>query len=48
MRWLKDLLERPGVTLAGLRDALDTFAVLVEERDVAEGTLRRLSDPEQR
>ena len=42
VRWLRKLLERPGVTLAELRQALDAFAVLVEEPDRAEANLRRL------
>jgi len=43
VRWLRKLLERPGVTLAELRQALDAFAVLVEDADGAEATLRRLA-----
>ncbi|MEJ7656895.1 MAG: hypothetical protein WKF33_07685 [Thermoleophilaceae bacterium] len=43
VRWLRKLLERPGVTLAELRQALDAFAALVEDADAAEATLRRLS-----
>ena len=43
IRWLRKLLERPGVTLAELRQALDAFAVIVEEPDSAEVTLRRLA-----
>jgi hypothetical protein len=42
VRWLRKLLERPGVTLSDLRKALDAFAVLVEEPDGAEAVLRRL------
>ncbi len=42
VRWLKKLLERPGVTLAEVRRALDAFAVLVEDPEAAEATLRRL------
>ena len=42
VRWLRKLLERPDVTLAELRQALDAFAVLVEEPDQAEATLHRL------
>jgi hypothetical protein len=41
VRWLRKLLERPDATLAELRQALDAFAVLVEEPDAAEATLRR-------
>ena len=43
VRWLRKLLERPGVTLAQLREALDAFAVLVEDADGAEASLRRLA-----
>jgi len=42
VRWLRLLLERPGVTLAELQHALDAFAVLVEQPDDAEAKLRRL------
>jgi hypothetical protein len=42
VRWLRKLLERPGVTLAELREALDAFAVLVDEPERAEAWLRRL------
>ena len=43
VRWLRKLLERPDVTLADLRQALDAFAVLVEDTDRAEASLRRLA-----
>jgi len=43
VRWLRKLLERPGVTLAELRQALDAFAVLLEDADGAEATLRRIA-----
>ena len=43
VRWLRKLLERPGVTLAELREALDAFAVLVEDVNGAEAALRRLA-----
>ncbi len=43
VRWLRKLSERPGVTLAELRQALDAFAVLVEDADGAEASLRRLA-----
>jgi hypothetical protein len=42
VRWLRKLLERPDVTLAELREALDAFAVLIEEPDAAEARLYRL------
>jgi hypothetical protein len=42
VRWLRKLLERPGVTLAELRLALDAFAVLIDEPEAAEAKLRRL------
>jgi hypothetical protein len=46
LRWLGRLcLERRDVTLAEVREALDAFAVIVEEPDGAEATLRRLSTP---
>jgi hypothetical protein len=38
----RKLSERPGVTLAELRQAVDAFAVLVEDSGGAEATLRRL------
>ena len=44
VRWLRKLLDRPGVTLAELRQALDAFAALVEDGDRAEATLARLAD----
>ncbi len=44
VRWLRKLLERPGVTLAELREALDAFAVLVEEPDGAKEVLRPLAE----
>jgi len=43
IRWLRKLLERPGVTLTELREALDAFAVLVEEPAGAEARLRKLA-----
>ena len=43
VRWLRKLLERPGVTLAQVRQALDAFAALVEDADSAEASLRRLA-----
>ena len=43
VRWLRKLLERPGVTLAELREALDACVVLVEDADSAEASLRRLA-----
>ncbi len=43
VRWLRKLAERPDVTLAELRQALDAFAVLVEDADGAEASLRRLA-----
>ncbi|CAA9489836.1 MAG: hypothetical protein AVDCRST_MAG45-682 [uncultured Solirubrobacterales bacterium] len=43
VRWLgRFCLERRDVTLAQVREALDAFAVLVEEPDAAEARLRRL------
>ena len=43
VRWLIKLLERPGVTLAELREALDAFVVLAEDADGAEAALRHLT-----
>lgn len=44
VRWLgRYCLERRGVTLAQVREVLDAFAVLVEDRDGAEANLRRLT-----
>ena len=46
LRWLgRSCLERRDVTLAEVREALDAFAVIVEEPDGAEATLRRLATP---
>ena len=43
VRWLgRFCLERRDVTLAQVREALDAFAVLVEEPEAAEAALRRL------
>lgn len=44
VRWLRKFLERPDVTLPELRQALDAFAVIVEDADGAEASLRRLAD----
>jgi hypothetical protein len=40
----RKLLERPGVTLPELRQALDAFAVLVEDGDRAQATLTQLAE----
>ncbi len=44
VRWLRKFLERPDATLPELRQALDAFAVLVQEPDAAGAALRRLAD----
>jgi len=43
VRWLRKLLERPGVRLADVRQALDAFALLVEDAASAEATLTELA-----
>jgi hypothetical protein len=43
VRWLRKLLERPGVTLAELVRHSDACVVLVEDADSAEASLRRLA-----
>jgi hypothetical protein len=45
VRWLgRVCLERPPVTLAQVRAAVDAFALLVHDPDAAEGVLRRVAD----
>jgi hypothetical protein len=45
VRWLgRVCLERPPVTLAQVRAAVDAFAPLVDDPDAAEGVLRRVAD----
>jgi hypothetical protein len=45
LRWLGRLcLERRDVTLTQVRQALDAFAVLVEDPEAAEAALRRLAE----
>jgi len=43
VRWLRKLLDRPGVRLADVRQALDAFALLVEDAASAEATLTELA-----
>jgi len=43
VRWLRKLLGRPGVRLADVRQALDAFALLVEDAASAEATLTELA-----
>ncbi len=42
VRWLRMLLQRPGVTLTELRRALDAFSTIVEDPDAAEAALARI------
>ncbi len=44
LRWLgRFCLERRGLTLDQVREAVDAFALLVEAPETAEATLRRLA-----
>jgi len=45
VRWLGKLLERPDVTLAQAREALDAFSLVVEDDETAEARLRRIAAP---